>query len=118
MANDRALLQATSAGIAGDGSTYVVLRWEAIDGVEGYNLYRRIAGSQSRPARPTNGRRPITPPSSARQLRAVPPEGSPWWEALARAITAAASSTGSLKFATPTVRFERALTERELHPVR
>jgi hypothetical protein len=118
MANDRALLQATSAGIAGDGSTYVVLRWEAIDGVEGYNLYRRIAGSQSRPARPINGRRPITPPSSARQLRAVVPEGSPEWEGLARGFTAAARSTGSLELANPAVSFERGLTERELHLVR
>ncbi len=44
MADDAALLQATSAGIARDGSTYVVLRWEAVDDVEGYNLYRRDSG--------------------------------------------------------------------------
>ena len=70
MADDTALLQATSAGIARDGSTYIVLRWEAVDGVESYNLYRRIAGAPPRPSRPINGSRPITPPSSARHLRA------------------------------------------------
>jgi hypothetical protein len=40
MADNAALLQATSGGIARDGSTYVVLRWEAVGGIEGYNLYR------------------------------------------------------------------------------
>ena len=43
MADSATLLQATSAGIERDGSTYVVLRWEAVDGVDGYNLYRRLA---------------------------------------------------------------------------
>ena len=64
MADDGAVLQATSAGIAPDGSTYVVLRWEAVEGVAGYNLYRQVAGAPERPSGPINGSRPITPPSS------------------------------------------------------
>ena len=87
MADDRALLQATSAGIARDGSTYVVLRWEAVDGVQGYNLYRRIADAPPRRSRPINGSRPIAPPSSGRHLRAAVPEGSHEWEALSQGFT-------------------------------
>ena len=44
MADEAALLQATSAGVAKDGSTYVVLRWEAVDDAVGYNLYRSVEG--------------------------------------------------------------------------
>ena len=117
MADDGALLQATSAGIAPDGSTYVVLRWEAVEGVAGYNLYRQVAGSPERPAGPINGSKPITAPSSARSLRAVVPQGSPEWEALARGFTAAAGGTG-LELANPAASFERGLTERELSLVR
>jgi len=118
MEDHSALLQATSAGIARDGSTYVVLRWEAVDDVEGYNLYRRIADAPPRKSRPINGSTPITPPSSARQLRAAVPEGSPEWEALARGFTAAAGSTGALELANPAASFERGLTEHELRLVR
>ena len=84
-----ALVQATSAGIERDGSTYVVLRWEAVHGVAGYNLYRRPAEGPARTSRPINGSKPIVPPSSARQLRAAVPKGSPEWEALAQGFTAA-----------------------------
>src|SRR5206468_84760 len=118
MADDAALLQITSAGIARDRSTYVVLRWEAVDGVEGYNLYRRIADAPRRTSRPINGSTPIAPPSSARQLRAVVPERSPEWEALAQGFTAAAGVTGALELANPASSFERGLTEDELRLVR
>src|SRR5690349_19542278 len=113
MADDGALLQATSAGIARDGSTYVVLRWEAVEGVAGYNLYRWIAGEPAGPSGPINGSKPITPASSARSLRAAVPEGSPEWEALALGFTAAAGGTGALELASPAASFERGLTERE-----
>lgn len=118
MAKDIALLQATSAGIARDGSTYVVLRWEAIDGAKGYNLYRRNAESPPDESPPINGNKPIAPPSSARQLHALVAEGSPEWEALARGFTATARSTGATEPANPVVSFERGLTERETHLVR
>jgi hypothetical protein len=118
MANDGALLLCTSAGIERDGSTYVVLQWEAVDDVEGYNLYRRLAEAPPRKSRPINGTTAITPPSSARQLRAVVPEGSPEWEALARGFTAAAGRTGALEVVNPAASFERGLTEGELRLVR
>jgi len=118
MAADGALLQATSAGIARDGSTYVVLRWEAVEGVTGYNLYRQVAGEPEHPSGPINGSKPITPPSSAPSLRAVVPEGSPESEALARGFAVAAGGTGALELANPAASFERGLTERELSLVR
>src|SRR6185295_10336124 len=86
--------------------------------VKGYNLYRRIADSPPRASPPINGKRPITAPSSARQLRAVVAEGSPEWEALARGFTAAARGGGALEIANPAASFERGLTEREMQLVR
>ena len=61
MANDAAVLDATSAGIEPDGSTYVVLTWEDVDEVQGYNLYRPIADAPPRKSRPINGSTPIRP---------------------------------------------------------
>jgi len=118
MADDSALLQATSAGIAPDHSTYVVLRWEAVEDVEGYNLYRRLADAPRRRSRPINGTTPIAPPSSARKLRTAVPKGSPEWDALARGFTASAGGTGAVELSDPAASFERGLTERELHLVR
>lgn len=116
MANDAALMQATSAGIGRDGSTYVLLRWEAVDDVTGYNLYRRVDGAPARESRPINGSSPIRPPSSARQLRAVVPERSPEWAALAAGFTAV--SGGVLERVNPAARFEQGLTEDDLRLVR
>jgi hypothetical protein len=114
MANDAALVQATSAGIGRDGSTYVLLQWEAVDDVTGYNLYRRVA--PARESRPVNGSSPIRPPSSARQLRAVVQAGSPEWAALAAGF--AAVSGGALERVNPAARFEQGLTDDELRLVR
>ena len=55
MADSSTLVQATSAGIERDGSTYVVLQWEAVHGVAGYNLYRRPAEGPARTSRPSGG---------------------------------------------------------------
>ena len=104
MADSSTLVQTTSAGIERDGSTYVVLQWEAVHGVAGYNLYRRPAEGPARTSRPINGSKPIVPPSSARQLHAAVPKGSPEWEALAQGFTAAA---GTLEPANPAASFER-----------
>lgn len=116
MANDAALAQATSAGIGRDGSTYVLLRWEAVDDVTGYNLYRRVDGTPARESPPINGSSPIRPPLSAQQLRAIVPEGSPEWAALAAGFTAV--SGGALRRVNPAARFEQGLTEDELRLVR
>jgi hypothetical protein len=106
------LLQATSAGVAHDGTTYVVLRWEAADEVVGYNLYRRLDGAPPRGTRPINGRTPIGPPTSGRRLRQLVPDGSTEWHALARGFDAAAGP-GSLELANPATHFERGLTAKE-----
>jgi hypothetical protein len=117
MADRAALLQATSAGVAHDGTTYVVLRWESVDDVAGYNLYRRVEGAPPRETRPINGRTPITPPTSGRRLRQLVPDGSSEWHALARGFDAAAGP-GSIELANPAVHFERGLTAEELQVVR
>jgi hypothetical protein len=101
MADERAILQVTSV-VEDGGAASVVLRWEAVDGVVGYNLYRRRAEERQGSGRRINGERPITLPSSARQFRAVVPAESPEWQSLARAFGA-----------DPAVRFERGLTAHE-----
>ncbi|MFN8192767.1 MAG: hypothetical protein U0R80_00620 [Nocardioidaceae bacterium] len=119
MADQTALLQATSAGVAADGTTYVVLRWEAVDDVVGYNLYRRVDGMPPRESKPINGRTPITPPTTARRLKAIVEEGGPEWLALAHGFTArAAAADRPLALADPGARFERGLTPEELQLVR
>src|SRR3954468_18209234 len=85
---DDALLYATSAGVAEDGSTYVALRWEAVDAAAGYNLYRRPADGPDRWGKPINGTTPITPPGTARKLRALVAPDSPEWLALAHGLSA------------------------------
>ena len=115
MADESALLQATSAGVAKDGSTSVVLRWEAVDEVAGYNLYRRVEGAPDRPGRPINGSTPITPPTSGRRLRTLVPDHTPEWRALAHGF---GEGAGSLELADPAAHFERGLSDEELRLVR
>jgi len=85
---DHALLHATSAGVAYDGSTYVVLRWERVDDAAGYNLYRRPKDGPDGWGKPINGAKPITPPGTARELRALVAPDSPEWLALAHGLSA------------------------------
>lgn len=115
MDHEAALLQATSAGVAEDGSTYVVLRWEAVDDVVGYHLYRRVEGTTPRATRPINGKLPIAPPTSARRLHALVPRQSPEWNALARGL---AATSGTPRLANPAAHFERGLTPDELRLIR
>jgi hypothetical protein len=107
MTDDLALLQATSAGVATDGTTFVVFGWEAVDGIVGYHLLRRTVGGSSGPLRRVNGQKPITPPTSARQLRAIITEASPEWTALREGFGE-----------DPAVTFDRGLTDREMLLVR
>ncbi len=118
MAAEAALLQATSAGVAKDGSTYVVLRWEAVDEVVGYNLYRRVEGTPPRETRPINGSTPITPPRTGRRLRELVRPDSPEWHALAHGFGLTADPPNSLEPANPATHFERGLTAEELQLVR
>lgn len=118
MAVEAALLQATSAGIAEDGSTYVVLRWEAVDDVVGYHLYRRVEGAPERETRPINGKAPVAPPTSARRLHELLPKESPEWHALARGLAALSETPGPDALANPAAHFERGLTFDEMKLVR
>lgn len=113
MGRDKILLQATSAGIAPDGSTYVTLQWETMDGVTGFNLYRRAAGKPQADPQPVNGGKPIVMAASAEKFRAYVAEGSPAWEALARGFTAAAGKKISRHLVDPAAVFQRGLTNTE-----
>ncbi len=115
MADRAVLLQATSAGVAHDGTSYVVLRWEAADEVVGYNLYRRVEGTQPRETRPINGRTPIAPPTSGRRLRQLVGDGSSEWHALAQGFGEAGQ--GSRELENPAAHFERGLSAKELQLV-
>ena len=118
MADQAALLQATSADVAKDGSTYVVLRWEAVDDAVGYHLYRRVEGTPPRETRPINGRTPITPPTTGRRLRELVRQDSPEWDALAHGFGLLDEAPTSVELASPAARFERGLTAAELQLVR
>jgi fibronectin type 3 domain-containing protein len=119
MAGDTALLKATSAGVGTDGATFVVLRWEAVDGMIGYLLYRRRNGGAL--TGPIGGVNPIRMPSSANELRAVVTDGSPEWEALSQTLTAAtpgAQRDGTVTPTDPAEAFDRGLTDDEIRLIR
>jgi hypothetical protein len=119
MADEAALLQATSGEVAKDGSSYVVLRWEAVDDVIGYNLYRRVEGTPQRKRLPINGRTPITPPTTGRRFGEIVEDGSPEWLALAHGFGSLAGETKGLALrANPAERFEQGLTLEEMRLVR
>jgi hypothetical protein len=115
MANERAVLDITSAGIERDGSTYVLLTWEDVEEVQGYNLYRSVAGAPPRKSRPINGSTPIRRAQSGRELTAVLPEGSPGFEALAQGFAAVRRLRGgsALELADPKGRFDAGLSADE-----
>lgn len=111
-----ALLQATSAGIAADGTTFVVLRWETVGEATGYALYRRLETDPPDGARRTGGRTPIRIPQSAAELRSIVTEGSVEWLSLATTLTAAqpgASPASGAPLVDPAEVFDRGLTPTE-----
>ena len=113
---DRALFQATSADIAPDGTTFVVLRWENVGEAVGYNIYRRPAAeSPGRPLRPINGATPVRVPQSSRELKAIVAPGTTAWDTLAKLLAAAAGSGPRRGIGTvdPAEAFDRGLTEAE-----
>jgi len=86
------LMQATSAGIDAEGNTFVVLTWEPSVTMQGYNLYRTMAGSTSTgPGRPINGGRLIEPVRTCAQMKKFIPEGSREWNLLTNGFTALAA---------------------------
>jgi len=116
---DDAVLHATSSGVADDGSTYVVLRWEAVDDADGYNLYRRQADAPDRWGKPINGSTPITPPGTARKLRALVAPDSAEWSALAHGLSAVEVGRRAVpRPVDPGMVFAAGLTDRQADLVR
>ena len=116
---DDAVLHATSSDVADDGSTYVVLRWEAVDGAAGYNLYRRQAEAPDRWGKPINGSTPITPPGTARKLRALVAPDSAEWSALAHGLSAIEAGRHAVpRPIDPGMVFAAGLTDRQADLVR
>ena len=114
MADEAAILQATAAEVATDGSTSVVLRWEAVDEVVGYNLYRSVEGMPPSETRPINGSSPITPLTSGKRVRELVGEDSPVWHAL---TLAHGTGDGAFELASPAA-LDRGLTPEALRLVR
>ena len=114
MADEAAILQATAAGIAEDGTTSVILRWEAVDDVVGYNLYRSLEGAPPSDTLPINGNTPIAPPTSGKHLRELVGEDSPVWHAV---TLASGAGVGAIELASPAA-LERGLTPEALRLVR
>ena len=113
---DRALFQATSAEIAKDGTTFVVLRWENVGEAVGYNIYRRTAAEiPTGSPHPINGRSPVRVPRSSGELKAIVAPGTAAWDTLANLLAAAAapgpgSAVGPVD---PAEAFNRGLTEAQ-----
>lgn len=84
MDNQSVLLQVNSVGIAKDGTTYVVLQWEAASDVVGYNIYRRIEGEEPGESKPINGRTPVTPAKTGIRVRDAVPDDDIRWHVLGR----------------------------------
>ena len=112
MVDDIALLQATSDGIAADGTTRIVLRWETVGEAIGYRLRRRTPGG---PSIVLGGADPIRLPQSARELRTVVSPGTEEWNRLARVLTAAQSPPPAdpTVLVDPAAVFDRGLTAFE-----
>lgn len=112
MSDDIALLKATSAGIAADGTTLIVLRWESVGEAIGYRLVRRTPDG---PAVTLGGPDPIRLPRSAQELRTVVTEGTAEWETLARVLTAAQPTPppDPIALIDPAAVFDRGLTPGE-----
>ena len=86
------LLNATSADIDRNGKTYVVLYWTPRYDVSGYNLYRSKSGSISSRAIPINGRRPIAPIRTCKELKNFIHPRSREWQQLVNAFTSLKNS--------------------------
>lgn len=79
------ILAATSGDVAPDGNTFVVLYWQPVPGVIGYNLYRRQVGGRP-PRRPLN-KAPTRRVQTCDQLKTLIPEASKEWNMLASAFS-------------------------------
>ena len=116
MERSTVLLQATSAGIAKDGTTYVVLQWEAAPDVVGYNVYRYVEGEDPGRSRPINGKSPISPAKTGGAIRDGVPDGASVRHLLTRergAVLDARQPLDQLHHG----ELDRRLTERDLETI-
>ncbi|GLI03375.1 fibronectin type III domain-containing protein [Phytohabitans aurantiacus] len=110
------LVHVTSAGIAADGSTFTVVRWEVVDDAEGYNVYRRPAAGPVSWGPPLNGTTTVRVPSSGAELLAIVSPGTAAWSVLVNGLSAVAAGTTPgtvLSPVDPVVVFDRGLTPAE-----
>jgi hypothetical protein len=82
------VLQATSGYASLTRKTSVVVYWQPVPEMTGYNLYRRLKGSPSRPVQ-LNKDAPVRRVATCDELRAIIPEGSREWKMLASAFSGA-----------------------------
>lgn len=90
------VLYATSSGIDRTGKTFIVLYWNPVEGVKGYNLYRMKKGERKFPKKPINGKKLISSVKTCDELKAIIGEGTREWEMLGNAFSAIAQEKKSL----------------------
>jgi hypothetical protein len=79
-----ALLNATSTEVDAQGQCRIVLYWNPVPGMTGYNLYRADRKG------PLNGKQPIAQVTTCAQLQVFVPEGSKAWQMLSKAFDSVA----------------------------
>jgi fibronectin type 3 domain-containing protein len=79
-------LRATSAAINSKGETYIVLYWDSVSDVSGYNLYRKGKRDTAYPKFPVNGNKPIALVGSCAELQTIIKKGSAEWKKMENAF--------------------------------
>jgi hypothetical protein len=75
--------------ISGDvkaGRTFILLKWPHMEGVNAYNIYRKEIPSLTEPTTPINSK-PISVMADCDDIKAVIPEGSDEWQAIANLLS-------------------------------
>jgi hypothetical protein len=80
------LMSGTTADIDQNGKTYNILIWRPVDGISGYNIYRRKKTDSGMPKKSLNTV-PVRSVTDCQELKAVIPENSPEWVMLSKALS-------------------------------
>jgi hypothetical protein len=86
---EKGFLYAVSGDVKA-GKTFILLTWPHKEGVKAYNLYRTEVPSSSIPTTPINSK-PISIMTDCDDIKAVIPEGSAEWQAVANILSKPAS---------------------------
>ena len=70
---DKSLLKATSTKVLPGGKINIILYWRPVNGIVGYNLYRRNIADKEMPDQPLNGNKPIISVKHKETLESVFP---------------------------------------------